>query len=237
VQFDVSALGTILGIWAHPDDEAYLMAGVMALAADQGQHVACVTATLGDAGETADEARWPRADLTSIRRAELDRCLRILGVTDHLDLGLQDGTLADLDPAEPIAELVAAMERVSPDTVITFGPDGMTGHPDHRTISRWTSDALARSDVDATVLWASKTREWVAAFPEINAEVFPDTPPPTVPADEAVVITLDDTTLARKVRALEAHASQTTGLLDAFGRDRYGEWVRDEVFEIADTPQ
>jgi hypothetical protein len=41
----ISALGTIMGIWAHPDDEAYLSGGPMALARANGQRVVCVTAT------------------------------------------------------------------------------------------------------------------------------------------------------------------------------------------------
>ena len=45
---DVAELGTILGIWAHPDDEAYLSGGLMALARDNGQRVVCVTATRGE---------------------------------------------------------------------------------------------------------------------------------------------------------------------------------------------
>jgi LmbE family N-acetylglucosaminyl deacetylase len=64
-------LGTILGVWAHPDDEAYLMAGTALLAAAAGSTVACVTATAGEAGESADEERWPPAQLGTIRRTSL----------------------------------------------------------------------------------------------------------------------------------------------------------------------
>ncbi|HEX3261549.1 MAG TPA: PIG-L family deacetylase, partial [Pseudonocardia sp.] len=47
---DAARLGTVLGIWAHPDDEAFLSAGLMAAARDAGQRVVCVTATLGEHG-------------------------------------------------------------------------------------------------------------------------------------------------------------------------------------------
>lgn len=234
MELDVAGLGTILGIWAHPDDEAYLMGGVMALAADAGQHVACVTATLGDAGETADESKWPRAELSRVRRLELDAALAVLGITDHDYLGLDDGTLPDVDPSGPVALLAAAIERVAPDTVITFGPDGMTGHPDHTTISAWTTLALALVDTQALLLWATKPPDWAGAFAAINSEVFPDTSPPTAPADRLLSLSLDEATLARKMRALEAHASQTTGIITAFGRDHYAEWVRDESLQIVD---
>lgn len=233
VTTDISELGTILGVWAHPDDEAYLMGGVMALAADAGQPVACVTATLGDAGETADPERWPRSELREIRQRELARCLEILGVRDHECLDLPDGRLADLDPAEPVRRITASIQRVRPDTVITFGPDGMTGHPDHTTVSRWTSAALDRAGAAARLLHATKTIEWAEAFAELNMDVFPPGLPPTTPASEAVTVDLDADVLERKVRSLEAHASQTTGLLAAFGRERYAEWARLEAFADA----
>src|SRR5687767_15747549 len=44
----VAGLGTVLGIWAHPDDEAYLSGGLMAMARDHGSRVVCVTATRGE---------------------------------------------------------------------------------------------------------------------------------------------------------------------------------------------
>ena len=55
---DAARLGTVLGIWAHPDDEAFLSAGLMAAARDAGQRVVCVTATLGEHG-TSDPGSWP----------------------------------------------------------------------------------------------------------------------------------------------------------------------------------
>ncbi len=47
-------IGTLLGVWAHPDDEAYLSAGLIALVRRHGQRVVVVTATDGDAGQTAE---------------------------------------------------------------------------------------------------------------------------------------------------------------------------------------
>ena len=65
---DVAELGTILGIWAHPDDEAYLSGGLMALARDAGPRVVCVTATRGELG-TPDPATWPPDRLAAERTA------------------------------------------------------------------------------------------------------------------------------------------------------------------------
>lgn len=64
VDSDIKKLGTILGIWAHPDDESWASAGIMITAAANGQRTACVTATKGEAGET-DEKRWPKKSLAA----------------------------------------------------------------------------------------------------------------------------------------------------------------------------
>ena len=54
----ITDLGTVLGVWAHPDDEAYLSGGLMAMARDAGSRVVCVTATRGELG-TPDPQAWP----------------------------------------------------------------------------------------------------------------------------------------------------------------------------------
>ena len=66
---EVAGLGTILGIWAHPDDEAYLSGGLMAIARQAGCRVVCVTATRGELG-TGDPVTWP-PDRLAEERAEL----------------------------------------------------------------------------------------------------------------------------------------------------------------------
>ena len=92
---DVAGLGTVLGIWAHPDDEAYLSGGLMALASDLGSRVVCVTATRGELG-TPDPETWPPQRLAAERSVELVRCLEVLGVSEHHWLGYRDGRCADV---------------------------------------------------------------------------------------------------------------------------------------------
>src|ERR1700745_4014987 len=83
---DAARLGTVLGIWAHPDDEAFLSAGLMAAARDAGNRVVCVTATLGEHG-TDDPIGWPPSRLRKVRERELTASLAALGVTEHFLLG------------------------------------------------------------------------------------------------------------------------------------------------------
>src|SRR5689334_19316969 len=120
---DVAKLGSILSIWAHPDDETFLAGGLMAAAVDLGQPVTCVSATAGEGG-TSDPVVWPPERLGQVRRWEAAAAMAILGVTDHRVLGLPDGGLADLDPQAPVERLAAMMAELMPETILTFGPDG-----------------------------------------------------------------------------------------------------------------
>ena len=144
MQTDIAALGTILGIWAHPDDEAYLSGGLMALARANGQRVVCVTATRGELG-TADPVAWPPDRLAAERTRELAECLAILGVREHHWLAYRDGGCADGRPVDRRRRLAELIARIRPDTVLTFGPDGLTGHPDHQAVSAWTGAAFAEA--------------------------------------------------------------------------------------------
>lgn len=224
-------LGTVLGIWAHPDDEAYLMAGTALVAAAAGSTVACVTATAGGAGESADEDRWPTARLEEIRRGELAASLVILGIDDHTHLNLPDGGLADVDPAVGVGLLIAAIERVQPDTILTFGTDGMTGHTDHITIGNWAVKAASVAGERCRFLAATKTPAWIDTFADVNEGVLMGGEPPcTRVEDLALEVTLTGAALDTKVRALKAQASQTSGLSRALGDARYSAWVASEYW-------
>src|SRR5713226_7106282 len=102
-------LGTVLGVWAHPDDETYLTAGLMAQSVRDGCRVVCVTATRGEEG-SFDEERWPPETMGAVREAELLRSLEVLGVREHIWLDYRDGTCAAVEPAEGIARVRAIME-------------------------------------------------------------------------------------------------------------------------------
>ncbi|MDQ3988707.1 MAG: PIG-L family deacetylase [Actinomycetota bacterium] len=231
----VAELGTILGIWAHPDDEAYLSGGLMALARDAGSRVVCVTATRGELG-TPDPIAWPPQRLAAERTAELARCLEILGVTEHHWLGYRDGECAAARASDAVEQLCEVIERVRPDTVLTFGPDGITGHPDHQVVSAWATAASERAAPSGARLLYSAVPErrfarWTALTDSLG--VYLDGYPVTTPIDRLTVdLMLDPDTAARKVRALAAQTTQTAGLIAALGVDCYTAWVGDESFAV-----
>jgi LmbE family N-acetylglucosaminyl deacetylase len=230
VMRDIRDLGTVLSIWAHPDDEAYLCGGVMAMAAAAQSRVVCVTATRGELGVT-DPTRWPPEQLVAIREAELAECLRILGVTEHRWLDYPDGRCADVDvntAADQIAEII---REIAPDTILTFAPDGQTGHPDHIAVHRWTAEAVRRVGV-GTLHVVANTQEWLDDhLPEwIELGAIVGDPPVAWTGPLSIDIALTGQWLDRKYAALVAQASQTEGLRAAVGGERYREIIRIERF-------
>ena len=215
------SLGSVLMVWAHPDDETYLVGGLSAALTDAGHRVVCVTATRGEAGGDA-------ADLAEIRTAELDVALAMLGVDEHRWLDYPDGGCAVVDDVTAAARIRAVVDEVRPDTVVTFGPDGFTGHPDHQAVSRWVDLAVASSDV--RLLHAVAREHRVDPSLDEDFGVYELGRPRVVPDDElAVLLPLDGALLDRKVAALLAQESQTAGLVQAVGLARFRAWVATEA--------
>lgn len=213
-------LGTILSVWAHPDDETFLAGGTMAAAVAAGHEVVCVSATAGERG-TPDPATWPPERLAQVRRWESAAAMAVLGVRDHRFLDLPDGSLADEPTGPPVLALTALMEQLKPDTILTFGPDGMTFHPDHRTVSAWVDDAWAEagscSRLLHTALAADHLRRWGPRFEEWGAYMS-DARPPGVPTLElAVDHHLRGDALQQKLTALRAMHTQTAPSLVLLG--------------------
>jgi len=229
---DLSWLGTTLTVWAHPDDETYLSGGLSATLTDHGVRVVCVTATRGEAGGPDADAE-ARSRLAHVRTRELEDALVHLGVREHEWLDYPDGGCATVDPALAVARLIGVVDRVRPETVITFGPEGHTGHQDHRTVSRWVDEAVAGSTVNPRILHVVGTQAQLAVDPALNDDfgVFDEGLPRVCDPEElAVHLELDAQMLRRKVDALVAQTSQTGGLIDAVGIDRFAAWVAVECF-------
>ena len=198
---------TLLGVWAHPDDEAYLTAGLMAEFRQRGDRVVLVTATLGEHG-TSDPQTWPPSRLAARRRRELRNALAAVGVHELRLLGYEDGHLALVDGCDGRDVVAEHIVDIEPDLIVTFGPDGMTGHPDHRAISQWTTDAWITTGSSADLWYATLTPDFHRTWGRLNDEIGlwadqPD-PPCTEPGDLAMTMSLLDHVLDRKIDALRA---------------------------------
>jgi LmbE family N-acetylglucosaminyl deacetylase len=230
-------IGTLLGVWAHPDDEAYLSSGLMARVRSLGGRVVVVTATRGEHG-TDEPLRWPPARLSALREKELRASLAEVGVHEHHWLAHRDGELPQVPLSRGAEEIVPLLEDVRPDVIVTFGPEGMTGHSDHRAISAWTTEAWRRTGRRGALWYATLTPEFHRDWGELNERVGlwmdDDAPPVTHAAELSASVRLTGSLLTRKHRALRAHASQTRGLENLVGSARYRSWWSAESFVAAE---
>jgi LmbE family N-acetylglucosaminyl deacetylase len=136
----------LMAVLAHPDDESLGVGGTLAKYAAEGVETYLVTATRGQAGRYRghrDNEHHPGPEkLAEIREAELRAAAAVLGVRELSLLDYRDQELDRANPREAVAQIVSHLRLAHPDVVITFGPDGAYGHPDHIAISQFTTAAV-----------------------------------------------------------------------------------------------
>ena len=153
---DVSGL-RLLACFAHPDDEAFPVGGVLAEHVGRGVDVRLITTTLGEEGDIRQEGAASRETLGEIRRVELSCAVRALGLHSNEVYTYRDSGMAGWEsnnhprafinaPAEEVVErLVLEVRRFRPQVVLTFEPGGLYGHPDHIAISRHATEAFQQA--------------------------------------------------------------------------------------------
>ncbi len=133
----------LLCVSAHPDDESLGFGGTLARYAQAGVQTYLLTATRGERGRYFDTEQKPGLEVVGrTREAELREAAEILGVRETILLGYVDGDLDQADPATIQHEIADHIRRVRPQVVLSFGPDGAYGHPDHIAISQFTTGAI-----------------------------------------------------------------------------------------------
>ena len=187
---------TLLAILSHFDDESFPMGGTLAKYASNQTRVTLACATLGEAGIpdiSPDEAG-------KIRAVELRWAAAALGLDEIRLLGYRDGGLAQADAEELIRRLTDLLYELQPEAVLTFGPDGISGHPDHVTLSARVTQAFERAALTNVRLYYLTPSEATLKGCGI------------VPSQEAAggpVASIDITDFRLpKLRAIQCHASQ-----------------------------
>ena len=125
----------LLGVFAHPDDETFCAGGTFARYAKEGAEIMVASATRGQAGQIRDARVGTRRTIAAVREAELRLACERLGVTHVQCWDYLDGALAEGDFADLVGQVVRLIREFRPQAVVSFGPDGGYGHPDHITIS------------------------------------------------------------------------------------------------------
>ena len=249
----------VMAAFAHPDDEAFGTAGVLARAVSLGATVTLICATRGEVGEIAEGTDATPETLGTVREQELRDAARALGVEDVRFLGYRDsgmaGTADNEDPRafsrapadEVIGRLEAILRETRPDLVLTFEPGGGYGHPDHVAISHYTTAAFERAEPDlpsgACLYYAAIARSVMremaerakAAGMDIGALAQVGLDEVGIP-DEAITASVDVAPwLERKKQALMAHRSQlgTMGPLTQLPTDWRDRVMSQETFALA----
>jgi LmbE family N-acetylglucosaminyl deacetylase len=132
----------IVGVFAHPDDEVFCVGGTIARCAAAGADTSIVSLTRGEGGQICDAEAATRRTLGAVRENELALAGHALGVDRVACLDLGDGRLADRALADVTATVRSILDDLEPDVVVSFGPDGATGHPDHVVSCLATMDAV-----------------------------------------------------------------------------------------------
>jgi len=203
----------LLLVFAHPDDESVFAAGLACRTVAEGGRVALCTATPGEHGKLGDPPVCSRERLGAVRQSELTAACRELGVATMRVLGYPDRALA-VAPVDTIRrQLVEIIRAMRPQVVVTFDPNGSNLHPDHVSISRFTSDAvsaagdarwfpeLGAAHLTPRLLWTLPVRPW---------EVLRRAEPALEPGADFVVDV--SAFVARKEAALRSHRTQMQSL-------------------------
>lgn len=200
--------GTLLAIFAHPDDESYRAGGTLARLARRGVRVQLLCATRGEWGIP----RLPPQKAGAIREKELANACQILGISHPLFLGYEDGKLMTVPEGKAITHLVNLIRDMRPDALLTWPPSGISGHSDHQIISRWTRKAFLQAanphyrESDKPAHTASALYNLVV--PHQVAEAVSLSHLKTVPSRE-VSMTIDVTSVwDQKMTAIRCHQSQ-----------------------------
>lgn len=139
----------VLVFTAHPDDEI-LIAGTLHRLCLGGSEVTLVCATHGEKGAIRDGRIASRATVGTVRVAELEAAARTIGLANAIILDYPDGEVRE-EAKRLRLEVARITKDILPTMVITFGPDGVTGHEDHIAVSDAVTKAVSANDGEASV--------------------------------------------------------------------------------------
>ncbi len=121
-------------VFAHPDDEAFGPGGSIAHFVKQGVKVTIISVTNGDAEERFS-GKINGDELGIVRREELKKSADILGVNETIFLDFKDGSLNNNNYHEVTTSLNKILDKIKPDTLMTFDTNGVSGHLDHVAVA------------------------------------------------------------------------------------------------------
>lgn len=248
---------TVLAIFAHPDDEAFGCAGTFARVVRNGGTVTLVCATRGEVGMIREGAIATRETLGAVRETELRTAMGMIGVNDVRFLDYRDSGMSGSDEnahpdafinqSEPIVSerLAEIINEVRPSVVLTFGPDGIYGHPDHLMAHRTATAAFnsATLAAQAALYYNAISRERIKRMAERTDGPFRDLSAEQLDAmgiPEAEITTSIDVSelIDLKLAVIRAHRTQVApdGPFDGFDPTEVRSMLAIERFRQVSPP-
>jgi LmbE family N-acetylglucosaminyl deacetylase len=232
-------------VFAHPDDDTYGVAGSLALHAKDELQLTVIMATSGGAGRIADPSLATRETLGRVREAEDVASWRALGFDpDVRFLRHPDGGLARIPREQLVLEVRDLLEETAPEVVVTFGPDGITGHEDHVAIGAVATEAFQATRTSSSgrtfsrllhnVVPQSSLDRLNELFRERGLEPMDPTQPfmPRGVPDRTIGVRVDCSSVyERKLEAIRCHKTQAE--LEDVPYDLWPEMLSTESFTVA----
>lgn len=171
---------SLLGVFAHPDDESFGPGGTLARYAAQGVAVDVIIATDGIAGSVEDPDKLDaQVSLSTVRSKELANAAQALGLRSIWSLPYRDsgmrGSPDNENPAalirQPmdllVAEMVGYLQRMRPDVVITHDPWGGYGHPDHIRVCEMVTAAFYVAQTSRKLYYTAMPKTFVKVMTKV----------------------------------------------------------------------
>jgi LmbE family N-acetylglucosaminyl deacetylase len=190
----------LLAIFAHPDDETFRPGGTLALLAKQGVCVEVLTFTHGEAGSCGDPPLYTPEELPAVRARELQCACAALDIQPPRLLDYADGHLQEADSEVMVAHILSIASEIKPQVLLSFGPDGLSGHPDHIAVGQWAFEVFLHAGETAALYTVTVPRSLAQKMDMRQVHPVPD---------EAIALTVDVSSVWETKRAaMRCHATQ-----------------------------
>ncbi len=205
---------SILSIFAHPDDESYGVGGTLAKYHDEGVRLTLFTLTDGGSGsKRLQPGILPDAPLGECRLKELEKACEVLGIDRLITGGFLDGGLDKTDPNLMIDKIESVILEERPDIIITFHPNGLSGHKDHIAATYVTKKAFKKAAKANGYLPPHQAKKlyYYSISPPMAAilrELYPQKNYYSIRKNEATTIVNIKPYVAQRLKALKCHQTQ-----------------------------
>lgn len=213
----------LLAVFAHPDDETFRPGGTLALLAQYGVKVHLLTLSHGEGGSCGEPPLCTPDELPGVRERELCCASAALNIEPPHLLDYPDGQLAQIDAEQIIAEIQTVVREVRPQVLLSFGPDGLSGHPDHIIVGQWTTEVFNRVEGIAAL--------YTIAVPQSLANRLGMHQVHAVP-DNSITLSVDVSAVwETKLAAMRCHATQwSSSPMAGTSEERYRLFFGQEYF-------